>query len=106
MEVLEGRNFNIACQIDDDIPYLVDLLGPDVLIYGTDYGHLDLGADPDGIHVISDELGLDAQLARKIVDTNARKAFRIDASFAPAPAPTVFDIPDEIVAQGLPVLTP
>ena len=39
MEVISGRRFTIACQIDDDIPYLVDLLGPDVLIHGTDYGH-------------------------------------------------------------------
>jgi hypothetical protein len=80
----------------------VELLGPDVLIHGTDYGHLDLGSDPDGMHVISHELGLDPGLARKIVDTNGRSAFDIDPSFTPAPAPTVFDIPDEVVAQGVP----
>jgi predicted TIM-barrel fold metal-dependent hydrolase len=104
MEVIEGRHFHIACQIDDDIPYLTELLGRDVLIHGTDYGHLDLGADPDGLHVISNELGLEAEVSRKIVDRNARTAFGIDPSFNPAPAPTVFDLPDELVAQGLPVL--
>jgi len=102
MEVIRGRQFTISCQIDDDIPYLVDLLGPDVLIHGTDYGHLDLGSDPDGMHVISAELGLDPDLVRKIVDTNGRSAFNIDPSFTPAPAPTVFDIPDDVVAQGVP----
>ena len=54
--------------------------------------------------MISHELGLDDEIARKIVDRNARTAFGIDPSFNPAPAPTVFDIPDEIVAQGLPSL--
>jgi predicted TIM-barrel fold metal-dependent hydrolase len=106
IDVLAGRNFHIACQIDDDILYLVDLLGTDVLIYGTDYGHLDLGADPDGMHVISHQLGLDTELARKIVDTNARNAFGIDPSFTPAPPPTVFDISDELIAQGLPAVMP
>jgi predicted TIM-barrel fold metal-dependent hydrolase len=102
MEVIRGRQFTIACQIDDDIPYLVELLGPDVLIHGTDYGHLDLGSDPDGMHVITEGLGLDPELARKIVDTNGRSAFGIDPSFTPAPPPTVFDIPDEIIAKGVP----
>ena len=104
MEVIEGRKFTIACQVDDDIPYLTELLGPDVLIHGTDYGHLDLGADPDGMHVISNELGLDGDVARKIVDTNGRKAFGLDPAFNPAPSATVFDIPDEILAQGVPQL--
>jgi predicted TIM-barrel fold metal-dependent hydrolase len=106
MEAIQGRNFTIACQIDDDIPYLTDLVGPDVLIHGTDYGHLDLGADPAGMHVISNELGLDPETSRRIVDTNARAAFRLDPSFNPAPPATVFDIPDEVLAQGLPALTP
>jgi uncharacterized protein len=102
MEAIGGRKFTIACQVDDDIPYLTELLGPDVLIHGTDYGHLDLGADPDGMSVITNGLGLDAEVARKIVDSNARSAFQIDPSFNPAPPAKVFDIPDEIVAQGLP----
>jgi hypothetical protein len=54
------------------------------------------------MHVISEQLGLNPDLARKIVDVNGRSAFNIDPSFTPAPPPTVFDIPDEIVAQGVP----
>ena len=54
------------------------------------------------MHVISEELGLHPDLARKIVDANGRTAFNIDTSFTPAPPPTVFDIPDEILAQGVP----
>jgi uncharacterized protein len=104
MEAIDGRRFAIACQMDDDIAYLTELLGPDVLIYGTDYGHLDLGADPGGMHVIANDLALDPGVARKILDLNARRAFGIDGSFNPAPRPTVVDIPAEIVAQGLPVL--
>jgi len=53
------------------------------------------------MQVISDGLGLDPDLARKIVDVNGRSAFHIDPSFTPAPPPTVFDIPDEVVAQGV-----
>jgi predicted TIM-barrel fold metal-dependent hydrolase len=102
MEVIEGRKFTVACQIDDDIPYLVELLGSDHLVYGTDYGHLDLGADPAGMHVISNELALDPEVARRILDTNARATFAIDPSFHPAPPATVFGLPDELIARGVP----
>ena len=54
----------------------------------------------DGMHVISEQLGLDPDLARRIVDVNGRSALNIDPSFTPAPPPTVFDIPDDVIALG------
>jgi predicted TIM-barrel fold metal-dependent hydrolase len=101
-EALDGANLFVAAQIEDDLPEIVDLLGPDRVVYGTDYGHLDIGSDPDGMHVITTRSDLDADVARKIVDTNARRLLGIDPEFRPAPDPTVTGLPRERIAAGLP----
>ena len=86
MEALDGAQLFVAAQIDDDLPEILDLVGPDRLVYGTDYGHLDIGSDPDGMHIITSRRDIDAEVARKIVDTNARRFLGIDPEFRPAPA--------------------
>jgi predicted TIM-barrel fold metal-dependent hydrolase len=102
MEALDGAQLFVAAQVEDNLPEILDLLGPDRLVYGTDYGHLDIGSDPDGLHVISSLPDLGADVARKIVDTNARRLLGIDADFRPAPEPTVTGLPRERIALGLP----
>jgi hypothetical protein len=71
-------------------------------VYGTDYGHLDIGSDPDGLHVMTNRPDIDPAIARKIVDANGRRLLGIDPSFQPAPAPTVTGLPRERIALGLP----
>jgi len=101
-EALDGAELFVAAQIDDNLPEILDLVGPDRLVYGTDYGHLDIGSDPDGMHIITSRGDIDAEVARKIVDTNARRFLGIDADFRPAPAPTAIGLPRERIALGLP----
>jgi predicted TIM-barrel fold metal-dependent hydrolase len=102
-EALEGAELFVAAQIEDNVPEIVDLLGPDRLVYGTDYGHLDIGSDPDGMHVMTTRPDIDPAVARQIVDANGRRLFGIDTSFRPAPEPTVTGLPSERIALGLPV---
>ena len=45
-----GAAVTIACQIDDDIPYTSSTLSVPMPSSRHDYGHLDLGSDPDGMH--------------------------------------------------------
>jgi hypothetical protein len=71
-------------------------------VYGTDYGHLDIGSDPDGLHVMTNRPDIDPAVARKIVDANGRRLLGIDPSFQPAPEPTVTSLPRERIALGLP----
>ena len=102
MEALEGAQLFVAAQIDDNLPEVLDLLGPDRLVYGTDYGHLDIGSDPDGMHVITSRTDIGADVARNMVDTNGRRLLGIDPAFQPAPAPTAVALPRERIALGLP----
>jgi predicted TIM-barrel fold metal-dependent hydrolase len=103
MDALDGAQVFVACQIEDNLPEIMDLIGPDRLIYGTDFGHLDIGSDPDGLHVITNRTDISPDVARMIVDTNARRLLGVDPSFTPAPEPTVMGLPMERISRGLPV---
>lgn len=87
-EILHGSSFFTACQMDDDLPYLLEFTGPDNMLHGTDFGHLDLGSDPNGLHIVANRDDVDPAIAHKIVDDNARRLYGIDPSFQPAPRAT------------------
>ena len=106
MEALDGKRVYIAAQMDDNLPEILDLIGPDRLTYGTDFGHLDIGADPDGIHRIESREDIAPEVARKMLDDNARVLLGIDPEFKPAPKPTQFALPPERIALGLPAPPP
>jgi predicted TIM-barrel fold metal-dependent hydrolase len=102
MEALRDKNLYVATQIEDNLPEILDIIGPDHLVYGTDYGHLDIGSDPDGLHFMANHPDIDADVAHKMVDTNARRLLGIDPAFQPAPEPTVFGLAPERISLGLP----
>jgi predicted TIM-barrel fold metal-dependent hydrolase len=86
-EAMAESEIYVTCQADDDLPYLLEYAGQDRLVYGTDFGHLDLGSDPNGLHIVANRSDIDPVTARKIVDDNGRRLFGIDPSFQPAPPP-------------------
>jgi uncharacterized protein len=101
-EALDGANFYVEAQIDDDLPEVVELLGPDRVVYGTDFGHLDVGSDPGGLHLMETQSGLPPDVVRKVLEDNGRRLLGVNASFRPAPKATVFGLPPERIAAGLP----
>jgi predicted TIM-barrel fold metal-dependent hydrolase len=101
-DALAGAQLYVAAQVDDDLPEVIELLGSERVIYGTDYGHLDVGSDPDGLHVMETRSHLDPTLIRKLLNENGRRLLGVDPSFQPAPKATVFNLPPERIAAGLP----
>jgi uncharacterized protein len=83
-ELMARNKLFVACQIDDDIPYLVRYAGEGNLVVGTDYGHLDIGSDLRAAEIIANRPDVDPNVARKIIDDNGRRLFGIDPSFTPA----------------------
>jgi uncharacterized protein len=83
-ELLARKRLFVACQIDDDIPYLLGYTGTDNLVMGTDYGHIDIGSDLRAHEIVSSRPDIDAGARRNIVDRNARELYRIDHSFTPS----------------------
>jgi predicted TIM-barrel fold metal-dependent hydrolase len=69
-DILGVNNFFITTQMTDDISGLVDEIGDDHLIIGTDYGHRDTATDILAMQRLAGECGLPAASVHKILDTN------------------------------------
>src|SRR5262249_27738430 len=62
-EALADAQLYVAVQMDDDLPYLLSFAGEDRLVHGTDFGHLDLGSDPNGLHLVASRSDIDPVVA-------------------------------------------
>jgi hypothetical protein len=91
VDVLKRNNMYVACQADDDLPYLITRIGSENLVCGSDWGHIDIGSDPAAHRLLAARAELDHAVRRRIVDTNGRRLFGIDQEFMPSGA-TTFDI--------------
>jgi predicted TIM-barrel fold metal-dependent hydrolase len=81
--LLAERNLFVSCQVDDDIPWLTELVGEDNFVVGTDWGHLDRNSDPDAHGIISSREDLDPSSVTKLVDTNGRHLYDLDTGLQP-----------------------
>ena len=106
---LAERNVYIAAESDEDLGYLASYLGPEVLCFGTDFGHNDIGSDLGGHVTVSRREDLDKDVADAIVDGNGRRLLGVgDVTYAPSDAPCApADLPHiEAVAGGPAILYP
>jgi predicted TIM-barrel fold metal-dependent hydrolase len=83
VDVLEENNMYVACQTDDDLPYLISRIGSENVVCGSDWGHIDIGSDPAALRMVAARTDLDEAVRTQIVDTNARTLFGIDEAFRP-----------------------
>jgi uncharacterized protein len=77
--LLARKNFFVTCQVEDDLPYLLRYAGPDNLIVGTDYGHLDVGADLHAHHILASRTDVAPEVLAKILDDNGRRLLGVGA---------------------------
>jgi predicted TIM-barrel fold metal-dependent hydrolase len=81
---VKKRNLYVSAENDEDINYLVSHIGEDNMTLGTDMCHNDAGSDPLAHTLLMEREDIDPRIARKIVDTNGRRAFGIPDDFRPA----------------------
>jgi predicted TIM-barrel fold metal-dependent hydrolase len=81
---IKKRNLYISTDADEDINYIVSLIGEDNVTCGTDMCHNDNGSDPLAHTVIIERDDIDPRVALKVVDTNGRRAFGIPDDFRPS----------------------
>jgi predicted TIM-barrel fold metal-dependent hydrolase len=77
-DLLKRNNMYVACQMTDDLPYIVEKAGEDSLIIGTDYGHHDQATEIDAMRKLRDDGVLPEKVVNKILDTNARRLYGLD----------------------------
>jgi predicted TIM-barrel fold metal-dependent hydrolase len=73
--VLKANNMYVACEVTDDIPYILKYAGDDALMLGTDYGHHDPSAEINAFTLIQRRNDITPEQRRKIVDLNPRSLY-------------------------------
>lgn len=74
---LRDKRMYVACQTDDDVPYLLKYAGEHNLVAGTDYGHTDQSSELDALSLLEEQDGLSEAQWRRIVDDNARALYAL-----------------------------
>jgi hypothetical protein len=79
----------------------VTRLGSENLVCGSDWAHLDIGADVTAHRQLYGQNDLDQSVRRRIVDTNARVLYNIDPAFRQSDTKDVERVPRTGTARGV-----
>jgi uncharacterized protein len=71
-DLFEAYRFFVACEADEDIPYLTRYIGEDHLMIGSDYGHNDPSDEPELVRTMRGREDLTGPQVDKILGENAR----------------------------------
>ncbi len=74
-KLLEANRMWVACEVTDDIPYILEYAGDDHLVIGTDYGHHDPSSEINAFTIIRGRDDIAPEVITKIVDSNARALY-------------------------------
>ena len=73
--LLKEKRFFVACQTDDDVPYVLQYTGPDNLVIGTDYGHNDTASELNALRHLKEKGEIDPAVIDKILWDNAKALY-------------------------------
>jgi predicted TIM-barrel fold metal-dependent hydrolase len=78
-DVLSGSNqLFVACQTDDDLPYVLKYAGENCLMIGSDYGHADNASELLALARLKEQGDIDPKVIDKILCTNPARFYGID----------------------------
>lgn len=69
-EPLKGNNIWVTVETTDDIPYVINRVGDDNLVVGTDYGHTDTSAQIEALRLLKENGRVPAKSVDKILCAN------------------------------------
>ncbi|MBO0691723.1 MAG: amidohydrolase family protein [Acidimicrobiaceae bacterium] len=76
--VMTEHRLFVACQTDDDLPYILRYAGPHHLVAGTDFGHADTSSELLALQRLRDAGAVEREILDNILDANARALYGID----------------------------
>ena len=74
-ELFRNYRFWIACEADEELPHLLDYIGEDHLVIGSDYGHNDPSKEPEFVKNMRSRDDVEPALIEKILCENARALY-------------------------------
>lgn len=76
-DALAANNIYVACQVTDDLPYVLTYAGEDNLVIGTDYGHADTASEIEALRLLKQSGSVAPRIVDKILSDNARRLYAI-----------------------------
>ena len=76
-QLLEEFRLYVGCQTIDDLAYVIDRVGDEHLVIGTDYGHADTTAEIDALSKLSDEGKVSESSLRKFLSDNPKRLYAL-----------------------------
>ncbi|MBM2810839.1 MAG: Amidohydro-rel protein [Chloroflexi bacterium] len=73
--IMRDNRMYVACQTDDDLPYVLKYSGEDNIVLGTDYGHADLATEMEALIRIRDRDDVEPSVFDKILDANPKALY-------------------------------
>ncbi|HTM10152.1 MAG TPA: amidohydrolase family protein [Verrucomicrobiae bacterium] len=70
-DLLKENRIYVACQTSDDLPYILEHVGDDHLVIGTDYGHNDTASEIDALRKLKADGKIPGASIDKILGDNA-----------------------------------
>jgi len=73
--VLQAANVYVSCEVDDDLPFILNYSGEQNLVIGTDYGHTDISSENDAITTFRAREDVSPEVKVKILQDNPRALY-------------------------------
>ncbi len=73
--VLADNNMYVACQVTDDLDWVLKYAGDSQIVVGTDYGHADTSAEIEALRKLRDDGKVSPAAADRILGDNARALY-------------------------------
>ncbi len=74
-DALRRNNIYVACQVTDDLPYVLGHAGEGQIVIGTDYGHADTSSEIEALRKLKQDGRLSGRAVDRILDDNARALY-------------------------------
>ena len=68
----------ITIEMTDEIPYVIDRVGDDNLVVGTDYGHTDTSAGIEALRILRDSGEVAPASIDKILGPNSNRLYGLN----------------------------
>lgn len=76
-DLLRENRIYVACQTDDDLPYILKYVGEDNLVIGSDYGHADTATEIEALRKLKQQGEVGPIAIKKILDDNPRALYSL-----------------------------
>ena len=76
-DMLKENRIWVACETDDDLPYVLKCAGEDNLVIGTDYGHADQSTEIEALRTLKEKGEIDPAVIDKILCDNPKALYNL-----------------------------